>query len=500
MIKSSPDLIRTMAKEAKVRVHPRFDELSRQLHDFYDLRFSEHIASAISSQYPSMAGIWNANNAGHRYLPLVRFLVRRMAHAFCERPTLTLQNPDGTEADAAQSRTWRDIIRETKLYSRLRLIDRWLTLFRQPAIGCRFRAGKLKLDVLPPYSYDVLQGLDEPDDLFDARALVLALPTPADAQVGNLTSMNFAVWTPDTYQAVRRAVVPGIDPSEMRIGDGPTYVNPYGRIPYIVARDGEPQPGSFFLPPDEMLAQTQISVCLQQSDIDEILKLQGFGKWILEGMHGKDMPKDWVMSPGVAWPLPEGVKANLVAIRPPVDLTLAAQRQYLKQIALMRHLSPETFSIESKATTALAKAMDLFEEAVERSSRSDEYIELLEDLFDLIRRVHNTHVDRGERPAWPRLDESLRLHVELGDIPQPQDVLRDIQASLVAYQSGRTSPVEDIAREHDIDESEARERWTRNLADARLLGPVQPVPQDGARSDAPATAAPAGQDPSGVPL
>ena len=94
---------------------------------------------------------------------------------------------------------------------------------------------------------------------------------------------------------------------------------------------------------------------------------------------------------------------------------------HIIQIALSKGLNPNNFIAEVKATSGFSKVVDMINEIGQREELLDPARNYENELFNIIRRINNTHVNES-RGMLKLIPEDCTISVDFADISSPKTV------------------------------------------------------------------------------
>lgn len=420
---------------AMTRKQPNYEPMVDQLDKLYQ---GNH--SPMTGPTGYLAQIFPQSYAGGRLalnsVPMVPRFVNTSAQLFHARPSWLLTR-DGEEVppDDQDSKRWKDLAKETRWDSRCRVIQRrdvlWGTVFARPA----WRSDQMKIDVLKPSTVQVIESPDDPSDLNDAVAISVVL----DAN-------RREVWERPNADNGFQWLYGVMDTKEKTITDplfGGTFINQYGRYPFV-AFSTYPCETGVYATCDQTLLDQQIAADLAETWADFQFRM-GFSIAVIKTT--KDLGKEELpVGPDMLVQLMPGGDEEFARVASGLDtgqLTAFIEGKF-KRYAALRGIDPDILSTDGKqmiaSLTGVAKQMERTDLQELREDAAIPYEDLLPELFDATRTVHNYH-----RPDL-RISEDLVLEVRWAEPQVPGNALQDAQADQMRLEQGVITPEEIRAR------------------------------------------------------
>ena len=253
--------------------------------------------------------------------------------------------------------------------------------------------------------------------------------------------------------------------------------NPFGSLPVVAMHRTDPIQGRWCAPVNEAVLNLQISLSLQNSDNDLIVKECAYPQRVLEGATLRQQFEEIALGPDKVLaimrsgdPDAPAPKLRVVQGQVPVTELVNYAEHKIRLYCSLLGMDPSSFIRTNTAVTASAR---LFAEQDRARHRSKLEPVLQAGESDLARLI----------AAVLQLREPLRFPTEFGAscrwaVYAPSaDPAQAANARSANYANGVSSPVRDVAREHGISERRARAMVDRNLAASRELGIIPAEPQ-----------------------
>jgi hypothetical protein len=376
------------------------------------------------------------------YLNVVKKIINTLATVY-QRPA-TRELADASDADV---KLWQEITPALLLDTKLKTTNRYTKLLKTCAVRVAWRNGRLALDVVTPNILDV----EETDD--PARpAWVLVTNF---GQSDRLEAVTYSYWSPAEHFR--------LDYRGRKIADpeNPGGVNPYGVIPFAFFFDRDPD--QTFLAGGDDVIQAQRAINLKLTDLLRTIQFQAFGIPYTKGLNAKTVPE---FGPDKAVDVPIGGDFGYAHPEAPIEDVWKAIDWLIKQVALTNGLSADTFSVETRSESGVARFEANRTLMETRRDDVDLYRVWEANLFDVVKAVWNAHT-----PAQ-RLSDACRLTVDFADAEDFMSGDERLKSTTQRIELGLWSPVDALLAENpDVTSREdAIALIQRNREETNLLG------------------------------
>lgn len=329
----------------------------------------------------------------------------------------------------------------------------------------------IRLLVTPPHHNEVIMSDPSSGHIRDVEQWNVMIPAGTESLMG---SVQYAVAAITKETAVWITAPDGTSGQGIWREDGS---NPYGIIPVLPMRSGEPMPGLFFAPAPQDLLAAQRALCLNSTDVNHCARMQSYGQAVVVGTN-KQFTESVELGPDTIVGLPDPEQDfKYVNSKAELHQYMDVTASYARTVSTLNGLNPATLVKESSASiTAVAKQYDLLDRETERSRNMTQFWHAEDSLYYLLRRVKN--VEEGAEVLPP-----ARVEISYHDPVKPiLDPLHGAQARRLAIDDGITTPAEWLAKNQGISQEEARFRVRQNLIETRrnrsILAPDQRIQQD----------------------
>jgi len=375
------------------------------------------------------------------YLNVVRKITNTLAMVYQGPATRTL-----ADSTAADQTLWEEIRPGLRLDTRLKTVNRYTKLLKMVGLRVAWRADRLALDVVTPNILDV----EESDDPARPAWVLVTHFGPSD----RIEAVSYSYWsTTEHYRLDYRG-------RRLADPDNPSGVNPYGLIPFAFFFDRDPD--QTFLPGGDDLIQAQRAINLKLTDLLRTIQFQSFGIPVTKGLNAKALPQ---FGPDTALDVPTDGDFGFAHPEAPIDQVVRAIDWLIKQVALTHGLTADTFSVEPRAESGVAK-FEANRNLLETRQDDVELYRVWEaDLFQVLKAVWNVHTPTR------RFSPRSRLTTDFAE-PQTGTADERLKTATQRIELGLWSPVDALMAENpDVTSREdALEIIQRNREETRLAG------------------------------
>lgn len=321
---------------------------------------------------------------------------------------------------------FNEISRNARLNVKLKQVSRLTKLVKTCLVKVSFRSGNIALDVITPELTDIEVG-QAPDDI---KAVTLAIYKPNDT--------TYHKWTTQTFQILnrKREVIH-------------TEPNIYGLIPFVVLHDEPPLDSPFVDIPEDLFSfQTSINRAL--ADLLNMISMSSHGQAVSKGLPPGAAVEVGVNSV-VALPADEQNKKTDFKFEDShakITETIEAIEKLI-HFALMSYGIPISSFAGRVESSGVAKQVDSQELDEARQNDIEAFREYEQQIFTLIKTVHNTHSEK-------RFSENATLSTDFAELKPSINQVDQLEAWKMELELGLTSPVEIIMKKNpDLDRDHA---------------------------------------------
>jgi hypothetical protein len=375
-------------------------------------------------------------------LNIVKTVINRLATVYQRPATRAL-----TDATGSDTELWQEISSGLALDVRLKAVNRLVKLLKVCALRVAWRNNGLALDVVTPNIVDVQESDDPPQPEW-----VLVTQFGASDRI---EQVRYSFWSATEHRLLDYRGRPIADPQN------PEGVNPYGRPPFAWAFDRFPD--QTFLPGGDDLIAAQRAVNVMLVDLVRTIRYQSFGIPVTKGMNAKVIPE---FGPDKAVDVPVGGDFTFAHPEAPIGQVVEAIGWTIKETALTNGLSADTFSVETRSESGVARFEANRTLMEVRRDDVDLYRLWESNLFDVIKAVWNAHVPTR------RFSDACRLTTDFAEPEQFQTADERLKTTLQRIELGLWSPVDALMAENpDVtSREEALTILQRNREESNILG------------------------------
>lgn len=244
--------------------------------------------------------------------------------------------------------------------------------------------------------------------------------------------VEYSDWTATTFRRLDYRGQP------IPLQGNPKGINPYGILPFAPVFDRAPD-DVFFIPGGADLIDAQRAVNVALANLWKAIELQSHGQPWATGLPAGDLLR---AGPDRTITLPVEGKFGFAAPNTPIQDVLSAVEFLVKQTAVANDLPPHVFELDQKSESGAARLAETRDLLEARQDDLDLWRTYEARLFEVVKRVVNTH-----RPG--AIPEAARLFVEFPDTAD-LDETRRLEDARMKLDMGVWSPV-DVAMMLDPD-------------------------------------------------
>lgn len=432
-----------------------FQKKSRQLSQFLRGDFSS-IGPELSRVFPNTQGLQE------RYVPLVQRFAHELSGFYAKPVVRRFVQSAAPNADPFVK--LQSVYKASRIDRAMQQAHREL-LVQQTVILAVLPdgVGRVRLQSFAPWQVEWQVG--DPlraDDIQAASQVNLRVPVEVSESsviYGNLTMTRDQIYLENGGK--RTPVY------------GNSTANPFGRIPLIVLRSEDPQPGRPFAPVNEPLLTMQLALCVSESDTELLVHQQAWGQKVLENAQVGQMVEEMQVGPDKVMalvstdPTAPSPKLTIVQGQPPLAQITTWNESRLRLLCSMFDLQPDAFLKVATAVTASARAADANDREQAKERFLPIFLDAENELVQLVAAVLNL-----SEPVLIPPDTTVEIRFSSYEVPV--DPLHDAQALQMEIAQGITSPVDVVADRDGITRQSALDKIKRNLQEARDLGVLSP--------------------------
>lgn len=447
-----------------------FGKASRQLSQLLRNDFSS-IAAELARVFPNTKGLQE------RYVPLVQRYAHELSGMYARPVVRRFVQPAAPNADPFVK--LQAVYAASQVDRALHQVHRELLVQNTMILAVLpDRVGKVRLQAFAPWQVDWEVG--DPlraDDIQAAK--VVRLRVPISSESGIVIYGDLVMTAEQVYLHRAGEQVPVY---------GNSTRNPFGRIPLIVLRGEDPQPGRTFAPVNEPLLSMALALCVSESDTELLVHTQSWGQKVLEGAQAGQLVEEMQVGPDKVLALvsmdPSATppKLSIVQGQPPLAQITTWNEARLRLLCSMFDLSPDAFLKVNTAVTASARAFDARDREAAKARYEPVFYQAEQELAQLVGAVCNL-TDPVKVP------DGVTVELRYSSYDPPVDPLHESQATQAQVALGLQSVVDLVADRDGITKTAARTKVEQNLQElAELQAKGLRIGQPAA---APAAAAPA---------
>ena len=426
------------------------------------LKKSQQLAQLLRGDFSSIAQelarvFPNTPNLQERYVPLVQRYAHELSGLYAKPVVRRFVQSSAPNADPFVK--LQNVYKQAKIDRYLHQVHREL-LVQNTVVLAVFPAGVGSVRVKSFAPWLVQWTASDPmwaDDVQAATEVRLRVPITT---AGNSVIYSSIVMTQtEIYKEVGGQKLPVY---------GSSTRNPFGRIPLVVLRGEDPQPGRPFAPVNEPLLSMQLALCVSESDTELLVHEQAWGQKVLENAQSAQQVEEMQVGPDTVLalinmdPQGPGPKLSIVQGQPPLAQITTWNESRLRLLCSMFDLSPDAFLKVNTAMTASARAFDARDREDTKARYQPIFVDAEQELAQLVARVLNL-----TDPV--KIPEDVAVEVRFSSYDAPVDPLHESQATQAAVGLGAESIVDIVADKYGITRTAARSKVEANLKERREL-------------------------------
>lgn len=427
-----------------------FQRRSRQLSQLLRGDFSS-IAQELARVFPNTQGLQE------RYVPLVQRYAHELSGLYTKPVVRRFVQSAAPNADPFVK--LQAIYRASQVDRALHQVHRELLVQNTMVLAVLpDKLGRVRVQAFAPWLVDWTVG--DPMRADDVQAAsVVKLRVPVTVSGNAVIYGNLVMTTEQIYLERGGQQVPVY---------GTSTRNPFGRIPLVVLRGEDPQPGRPFAPVNEPLLTMAMALCVSESDTELLVHTQSWGQKVLEGAQSAQQVEEMQVGPDKVLaliamdPSMPAPKLSIVQGQPPLAQITTWNEARLRLLCSMFDLSPDAFLKVNTAVTASARAFDARDREAAKARYEPIFVQAEQELAQLVAAVCNL-TDPVQIPA----DVGVELRYSSYD--PPVDPLHESQATQAEVGLGLRSVTELVADRDGITRAAARSKVEANLKERTEL-------------------------------
>lgn len=427
-----------------------FQRRSRQLSQLLRGDFSS-IAAELARVFPNTDGLQE------RYVPLVQRYAHELSGLYA-RPVVR-RFVDSTAATADPFVKLQAVYKASGIDRTLHQVHRGLLIQNTMIVAVLPSSlGRVRVQAFEPWLVNWTVG--DPmraDDVQSAESVKLRVPIKA---AGNSIVYGDLVMTRDEIYLLRGGKHVPVYGTSTR--------NPFGKIPLVVLRGEDPQPGRPFAPVNEPLLTMALALCVSESDTELLVHTQSWGQKVLEGAQLAQQVEEMQVGPDKVLalytmdPTAPAPRLTIVQGQPPLAQITTWNEARLRLLCSMFDLSPDAFLKVNTAVTASARAFDARDRETAKARYEPVFVDAEQELAQLVAAVLNL-----TEPM--QIPLTVGVEIRYSSYDMPVDPLHEAQATQAEVGLGLISPVDLVADRDGITRVAARTKVENNLRERREL-------------------------------
>ncbi len=439
--------------------------------DYYYGRFKNYLEKILQKQFSNYKEL----QLQIQYVNAIKVITEELSviYNWGANRELYRNNELIEDGDDVEAKLWEWITKSTKYDRNLRLVNSMVSLCQNTLVRVYYwhPTGELRLQVITPNNIDIIQ---HPDDPAEMVALYYA-SQPTDEYLGGLGAQKTitnsyysrVVWHYWDDKNYRRYIEgKGMVPIENNV-DG---INPYGVIPFAKFQNDLSTEG-FWIDTGYDLTTAQDNINVKLTFLNYIIRLQSFSVPVLTGYDIKPGQAEVkVIGAGkpLLFPLARQGEAQaglqFATPSPAIAEIKAEINDEFQRLLSTYGLARGAFEATQEAQSGYALKLKNTSLLERRQSEIPFYEDGEEALFEIIKRVWNTHADSlpsGHKFGGVKFSEDTELRVT---IPEPKlpDSPQEEQAKWeFLFANKLATPVHYLMENGHLTEAEALDKWEK---------------------------------------
>lgn len=361
------------------------------------------------------------------YLPVVRRIIDKLCIVYKGE---TERFVDGENNADLLNELYRlaDVNGKSKHWYRMGKLHH--TVLVQPVVREIDGKPRLQFDVWTPNQITVIE--DSKNFLKPSKVMYQVQVTNPD---GGHT-VNTVFWSDTEHFVLDDKGRPVIDP------ENPDKVNPYGVLPFVVLRFGEPD--SFWGEGETVLMNVEEKVDVLLTQLMDLLIMQGHGQAVLTNARIEGDVATGPKHPILLHPMDPSQPASFsfATVTGKVSEITTAIDWLINKTSVMYGLSQSSSMESSQTASGYAKQLDNWDVIEKRDEDAAVLAEFEGNLYKVARLV--AEVEGLKVPPESTVDS---FYVEFSDYDFPQDPLQEIQTKKLKLDLGLWTPADDLMDE-----------------------------------------------------
>jgi len=471
-INYTPDVwFKELRKAAAAAASTAFKiEIEKRI-DYYYGRFKPYLEKELKKQFLNYKEL----KLQLQYVNAIRVITDELSVIYNWGANRELYRGDELieDGDDPERQLWEWIMKSGKYDRTLRLTNSMVSLCQNALIRTYFwqPTGEIRLQVITPNNVDIIQHPDDPSEMV---ALYYATQ-PTDEYLGgsggrNTIAGNYydrTVWHYWDDRNYRRYVEgKGMIP----IPENADGVNPYGVIPFAKFQNDMSTEG-FWIDTGYDLSNAQDNINVKLTFLNYVIRLQSFSVPVLTG-YEKEPGKTETIVIGAGKPITlplarrdEGQpNFQFVTPSPAIDAIKAEINDEFQRLLSTYGLARGAFDATREAQSGYALRLKNTSLMERRQSEIPFYEDGEESLFQIIKKVWNTHADSlpaDHKFKGAKFSEDTELRVTIPDPKLPDSPQEEQARWEFLFANKLATPINYLMEKEHLTEAEAEARWEK---------------------------------------
>ena len=427
------------------------DEIAKRI-DYYKGEAQTHFETYVDAHYPKKA-LRESMKQNYRAYNITEIVIDGVSVVYAEAPERKLVKPDGSPVDDKETALYEWLVKDIQLDCWMQTVNSYVSLCDTVLVRPFWYKGKLRLEMITP---DMFTPIEDPQCRTEALAMVYHVDYVDN--LGQNIQISY-VWTEEAVAVIQATGAQQVN----EYSD-----NPYGILPF--ARFVHEMPTLEYLAPhgSELIDQ-QEALNIELAQLAYLVRMQSFSVPVLIG-YEPNKNEQIAVSPGD--PVVIGPSSNdmnpgsfhFETPSPEIEGSLNKIRTTINMILYKYGLQNTQFSEQTGGEASGIALRIKNERLLERRKKElPFYIAGEQDLFEIIKKVWNTHAHEATNEyANVLFSDDTRLDIQ---IPEPEtitDPVDDRENWQWLFDNSLSTPVDYLAQTHKISVEDAQAIYDAN--------------------------------------
>jgi len=378
---------------------------------------------------------------------ITQMIIDELAVLYNEEPTREIQSSlKGEDISPEDKDFYNDLMKAARINLVMQTASRLTKLCKTVLIRVVWRNERIEYDILTPNVFDVVSNVVDQTQLeavvYTNKVDIQNDDTQAkklnqDQFQENENDVVFTFWSKTNHFIFTRHItkVGNYEAQLIEVEGNPGDINPYGILPFIVLRDGEPL-GDFWIDGGEDLIQANEINNVKLTETNNLTKMQAFGIPVRKGAPNAGQELSFDPSLIIDIPADQGdIKgADFKFVSPDAkieEMHMDCEKR-IKRTATKNNLNPERFSSSGQKSSAAAMQLRAADQNKILQQDKPFYRDFEKEIFEVTRVVNNFHNTK-------KIPDSAELFIDFKDVEVPVTVEDQDAHNILMFNNGLLS-------------------------------------------------------------